>query len=68
MELDPIENGAITYSVSGFVLGTVATYSCNSGFQLNLDPGDEMRTCIDGGVGVGGVFDGVAPTCDRECI
>ena len=48
-------------------LYTVATYSCDPGFQLNTLSGDERRICTDGGDGVGGVFSGVAPTCDRKC-
>ena len=70
MELDPIENGMITLAVDNigpdYDLGSVATYSCNPGFQLIVELGNEMRTCIDGGVGVGGVFSGVAPTCERK--
>ena len=71
MELEAIENGMISYAVDNvgpeYDLSTVATYSCDPGFQLNTDSGDEMRTCTDGGVGVGGVFNGVAPTCDSKC-
>ena len=71
MELEAIENGMISYAIDNvgpeYDLSTVATYSCDPGFQLNTESGDEMRTCTDGGVGVGGVFSGNAPTCDRKC-
>ena len=64
-----IENGTISYSVDNvgpeYDLGTVATYSCNPYFKLNNYTGNETRTCVDGGDGVGGVFSGVAPTCNR---
>ena len=71
MELEAIENGMISYAIDNvgpeYDIGTVATYSCDPGFQLNTESEDEMRTCTDGGDGVGGVFIGVAPTCDRKC-
>ena len=46
-------------------LRTVATYSCNEGFQLI---GDESRICIDRGDGNGGVFDGEASFCECKLI
>ena len=46
-----------------FDLGTVATYSCNDGYGL---VGGDIRTCVDGGDGNGGVFDGEAPICERK--
>ena len=71
MGLEEIENGMISYAIDNvgpeYDIGTVATYICDPGFQLNTESGDEMRTCTDGGVGVGGVFSGNAPTCDRKC-
>ena len=51
-----------------FDLGTVATYSCNEGYQLILGPGSDTRTCVDGGDGNGGVFDGEAPFCERKIL
>ena len=49
-----------------FDLGTIATYSCNEGYQLITETGDEMRLCVDGGDGNGGVFDGAEPRCERK--
>ena len=49
-----------------FDLGTVATYSCNDGYQLITGPGGDIRICVDGGDGNGGVFDGEAPICERK--
>ena len=72
MELEAIENGVISYSIDNvgpeYNLSTVATYSCNNPFQLNTESGNETRTCVDGGDGVGGVFSGDAPTCDCKCL
>ena len=69
-KLEAIQNGVISYSIDNvgpdYDLGTVATYSCDPHFQLNTNPGDTTRTCINGGDGVGGIFSGVAPTCKGE--
>ena len=68
--LPAIANGVITYapnSVSAYSLGTTATYSCNTGFSLDLSAGSEARTCVDDGDNdAEGVFDGQAPTCVRK--
>ena len=68
-ELLAISNGGISYAQSDltpeFGVGTVATFSCNEGYQLITHPGDEMRTCVDGGDGNGGKFDGAQPSCER---
>ncbi len=43
--LPPLPNGDISYSFDGFPLrpyGTVATYTCNQGYNLS---GDKNRTC-----------------------
>ena len=66
--LQAISNGMISYSTSGspnYELGTVATYSCNPGYSLNLDNGgSETRTCVDDGDGdAEGIFNGRAPSC-----
>ena len=45
--------------------GTVATYTCNSGYELSTT-GDVMRTCEDGGSSAGASFSGEAPTCERK--
>ena len=48
-----------------FVVGTLAYYICNQGYELT-GPGDEMRICVVNGDGTGPVFNGTAPTCERE--
>ena len=60
----------ITYSAdmtAPYSVGTVATYTCNSGYELSTT-GDEMRTCMDNGDGSGGSFGGSAPTCQRKFL
>ncbi len=44
-DLPPLANGMIIYNVSEGSHRTVATYTCDEGFQLL---GDEIRTCEDG--------------------
>ena len=66
--LSDIENGMISYSTAGtpnHPLGTVATYSCDAGFVLDLSGGgSETRTCEDDGDGDAlGEFSGTAPSC-----
>ena len=60
----------ISYSMAGspnHPLGTVATYSCNAGFVLDLTGGSEMRTCVDDDDDDAlGVFNGNAPACVRK--
>ena len=58
----------ISYSTTGtpnYALRTVATYSCNTGFVLDLTGGRSVtRTCGDDGDGDAlGVFSGSAPSC-----
>ena len=68
--LDAIANGMISYSTdmtAPYSVGTVATYTCNSGYELSTT-GDEMRTCMDNGDGSGGTFGGTAPTCKRKFL
>ncbi len=40
------------------LVGTVATYTCNTGYTLN---GDTTRVCVSGGN-----WNGSAPTCEGE--
>ena len=64
-ELDMIANGMISYNAdmtAPYNVGTVATYSCNAGFEL---VGSAMRTCENAGFS-GAVFSGQAPTCERK--
>ena len=63
--LPGIDNGFITYSpdtVANFDQGTVATYMCNQGFNLQ---GDRERVCQ-----INGTFSGIEPLCTiiRELI
>ena len=66
--LPDIANGVISYSSPELSIGVVATYSCSDGYQLISNSGNGLRTCIDGGVGNGGVFDGEAPFCERKLV
>ncbi len=64
-----IANGVISYNAdmtAPYNVGTVATYSCNAGFELVINLGSEMRTCVDVGDGSGAIFSGEAPTCERK--
>ncbi len=42
-------------------INTVAFYSCNPGYSLNLTGGSPFRTCLKGGI-----WSGSAPTCQGE--
>ena len=50
-------NGKV--DVTGTSVGSLATYSCNRGFQLA--GGNEFRRCLNG---IG--WEGTAPSCERE--
>ena len=68
-ELGMIANGVIVYTgdmTAPHDVGTVATYSCNPGYELVINPGSEMRSCDDAGDGSGATFSGQAPTCERK--
>ena len=68
--LDTIANGMISYSTdmtAPYSEGTVATYTCISGYELSTT-GDETRTCMDNGDGSGGSFGGSAPTCQCKLL
>ncbi len=63
------DNGRIEYSpdtTAPYDVSTVATYICDEGYELTLNPGSQMRTCVDSGDGSGAGFDGSAPTCERK--
>ena len=71
--LPVIANGMILYSDTGppnYALGTVATYSCDTGFVLDLtSDGSMMRTCGDDGDNDAlGEFSGTAPSCVRKSV
>ena len=58
-------NGFITYAPDDFAdfdIGTVATYQCNPGTIL---VGVMTRDCVEAADGTG-VFNGVAPVCERK--
>ncbi len=69
--LPAITNGVITYATditSNYDLGTVATYTCDDGFVLDLSLGGSMtRTCFDDlDNDAEGVFNRQAPRCIRK--
>ncbi len=69
--LPEIANGMISYSPDNtpdYNIGTVASYSCNQGYELvrNLSSRSVVRTCLDAGDGSGGTFTGQDPTCKRK--
>ena len=49
-------NGRV--SVTGLTFGSIANYTCDSGFTLS---GDAQRSCT-----AGGFWSGSAPVCNRE--
>ena len=58
---ETLSNGMVTYSTSGDPpsVGTMATYSCDTGYDLT---GDEMRTCVEGSGWTGSL-----PVCNSQC-
>ena len=71
--LDSIGDGVITYTPENtpdYNLDTVATYSCNGGFFLDLSIGGSVtRTCVDDlDNDAEGVFDRQAPRCVRKSL
>ena len=68
-ELPTIDNGMISYSPDSggpdYDLDTVATYSCNDGFDL---VGDSVRVCEAVGNSVMGMFNGSTPVCNRGVV
>ena len=51
-------NGSVEQT--GTVEGSTTTYQCVAGYILNLEIGDEVRTCTEEGV-----WSGDMPECDR---
>ena len=49
-----------------FDLGTMSVYTCNEGYQLITHTGSAKRTCVDGGGGIGGMFNGTKPHCELD--
>ena len=65
---DP-ENGDIEYSVdttATFEVQTTATYSCDPGYSLQ--GGNMVRICVGTVESPVGMFDGEAPSCEREYL
>ncbi len=64
-------NGSVSYdgaTVDGFgnyAFDVAATYRCNTGYVL---VGSNTRTCTGDGSSITGAFDGLAPTCEGECM
>ena len=50
--------------------GTVATYTCDDGFELVPGVGNSMRTCLPvgqvSGADLRSEFDGAEPRCERK--
>ena len=67
LELAPLENGVITYSLdteAPYALDTVASHVCNQGYRL---VGVQTRVCEDVGTAVG-EFSGEPPVCEGETV
>ena len=60
-------NGAVEYSTTSpdnsYAYGTVAAFSCNTGFGLSSV---ETRTCTGEEGNVTGYFNGSSPSCERK--
>ena len=63
LPLGAITNGQVTYSTFPHNFGTVATFTCNTGFSLS---GDSTRTCGGDGSSQNGVWSGSSPVCVGE--
>ena len=70
MPLTDDDNGRITVNYTNsknvggkLSYGTIATYTCDSGFSLN---GPQRRVCVGVGDSTMGMFNGSDPTC--ECM
>ncbi len=64
--LPPLANGVISYSpdnTSDYIIGTVATYSCNQGYRV-VD-GFTIKECREVGRSLT-MFDGPTPICERK--
>ena len=62
-------NGQIVFAsdnVAPFDLATTATYSCVSGYGLM--GGDTVRTCMENGGSVIGMWSGMAPSCGGKFL
>ena len=57
-------NGMVTTTDGATTYNSMATYTCNTGYNLN---GNAMRTCEAGVGGVGG-WTGTDPTCISKWV
>ena len=53
-------NGQVVYESTAY--GTIATYSCDTGFGLS--GGDGTQICGEDFSGPNGVWEGIVPTCE----
>ena len=68
VSLGSITNGQVTYSpdtTPPYDFGTVATFSCNTGFSLSVDV---VRTCGGDGSSQSGEWSGSSPVCVGELL
>ena len=66
--LGAFANGQVSYSpdtTAPHNFGTVATFSCNTGFSLS---GGSTRTCGGDGSSQNGVWSGSSPVCVGELL
>ncbi len=74
VELPAIPNGMISYApdmMDNYSAGTVATYTCDDGFELVPGVGNSMRTCLPveqmPDAASRSEFDGAEPSCECKC-
>ena len=56
------DNGMLTFA-NQRLSGDTATYTCDSGYELDLTSGSEVRTCL-----ADGTWSGSAPACVGKYI
>ncbi len=69
--LPDFPNGMISYApdmTANYSVGTVATYTCDSGFRFVPGVGNRMRHCEDQGSTGDPIsdFNGTEPRCERK--
>ena len=63
-----LANGNITLSSPERLSGTTATYTCDSGYELNLTSGSEVRTCQANGTWSGSPLACVGMQISTNCF